>query len=194
MDAHTDAGLGDHPEWYRDATVYRADIRRIAQIVAADGGYDFDGVEEYAQAICARGRGAASVLAYSTASPNIFMPMDHDSPLYAIACFQEDVGDEVDELCQDANSIEDTETVAPTNGDAIDERVEGSQEKKELSYYVFLNDGDTYSSLDGCLLVGFSETNRRARQALDQEDFETLFDHADVVESITVMGKAPMTA
>ena len=59
---------------------------------------------------------------------------------------------------------------------------------------MFLNDSDTYSSLDGCLLVGFSEANRRARQALYQEDFDTLFDRADVVESITVMGRAPMTA
>ena len=127
MDAHTDAGLGDDPEWYHDATEYRADIRRIAQTVAGRGGYDFDGVEEYAQRICARGRGAVSVLAYSTASPNVFMTMDHDSPLYAIACFQDDVGDEVDELRRDADSIDESEV--PTAGDEIGELVERSPEK-----------------------------------------------------------------
>ncbi len=189
MDAHPDAGFGDRPERYCDATEYRADIQRIARIVADHGGSDFGGVEEYAQAICARGRGTASVLAYSTASPNIFMPMDHDSPLYAIACFKEGVGAEVDQLPRVAEPSDDIEM--PTT-DEIDERVDESEEN-EMSYSVFLDDRDTYSSLDGCLVVGFSETNRRARQALDQDEFNTLFDRADVVVPITVEGKA-MTA
>ncbi|MGK2849382.1 MAG: hypothetical protein ACSLFN_00485 [Candidatus Limnocylindrales bacterium] len=51
----------------------------------------------------------------------------------------------------------------------------------ELHYLVFLDDGETYSSLDGCLIIGIRSGNRDATDALDAEDFEEVFDLADVV-------------
>jgi hypothetical protein len=49
------------------------------------------------------------------------------------------------------------------------------------SSYVFLNDRETFSSLEGCVIVVIDDDNLAARDALDGEDFDELFDLADVI-------------
>ena len=58
--------------------------------------------------------------------------------------------------------------------------------KKSINYFVVLNDGATYSSLEGCRIVGIDSRNKPANQALDDEDIDTAFDCADVVAAIEV--------
>lgn len=59
---------------------------------------------------------------------------------------------------------------------------------KKLSYYVILNDGETYSGLEGCTIVGIAARNRAALSALDEEEMEVVFERADFVAAI----EAPM--
>jgi len=47
--------------------------------------------------------------------------------------------------------------------------------------YVFLDDSETYSSLEGCRIVVIRDDNVAARDALDGEDFEELFELADLI-------------
>lgn len=51
----------------------------------------------------------------------------------------------------------------------------------EIHYLVFLDDWETYSSLDGCVIVGIQSANHEANDAIDSEDFEAVMDLADVV-------------
>ena len=51
----------------------------------------------------------------------------------------------------------------------------------EIHYLVFLDDWETYSGLDGCVVVGIRPTNHKANDAIDSEDFEAVMDLADVV-------------
>jgi hypothetical protein len=58
--------------------------------------------------------------------------------------------------------------------------------KKSINYFVVLNDGETYSSLEGCRIVGIDSKNKSANQALDDEDIEAAFDCADFSAAIEV--------
>ena len=57
---------------------------------------------------------------------------------------------------------------------------------RSISYFVVLNDGETYSSLEGCKIVGIDSKNKAANQAFDDEDLETAFDCADFSAAIEV--------
>lgn len=57
---------------------------------------------------------------------------------------------------------------------------------KVINYYVVLNDGETFSSLEGCTIVGISSNNKAANRALDEEDMEAAFEHADFISPIEV--------
>jgi hypothetical protein len=54
-----------------------------------------------------------------------------------------------------------------------------------MRLFLFLNDEETYSELEGCLVVGISSGNRRAMRALDDEDFDRLFEIADLVQPVS---------
>lgn len=54
----------------------------------------------------------------------------------------------------------------------------------DLRYLVFLNDGETYTEIEGCVLVGLRADNHQANDALEDEDFEVLFEAADIVTPI----------
>lgn len=72
------ADLGEPPYWYESAEEFRADTKRLGQIVAESG--DFSEVSEYARWICSHAAGAESVLAFANATPNFCWDMDRDSP------------------------------------------------------------------------------------------------------------------
>lgn len=51
----------------------------------------------------------------------------------------------------------------------------------ELDFYVFLDDGETWSSLDGATIVGLAKANEAAETALYDGDWDELFRLADLV-------------
>jgi hypothetical protein len=61
---------------------------------------------------------------------------------------------------------------------------------KDINYYVILDDGETYSALEGCSIVGISSKNRAANEALEEEDMETVLDCPDSVSEIHVPARA----
>ena len=50
-----------------------------------------------------------------------------------------------------------------------------------MDWYVILNDGSTFTSIDGCKAVGVYELNEKAQEAADNGDGETLLKEADQV-------------
>lgn len=47
-------------------------------------------------------------------------------------------------------------------------------------HFVVLDDGETYSGLDGAMIVGIDDDNAPAWQALDDGDMTALFELADL--------------
>lgn len=183
------ARLGTPPYAYESADHYQADVRRLGEIVAESG--DLSEVDAYARVICSHRAGAGSVLAFTTATPNFCWDMDKDSPFYAVECFLEDVSDpaaafESESPAEDDDPEDEAmEAVELVDGSVGDGAV-GPMAQRDLTYYVFLDDGATYSGLGGCTIVGIRSSNRRAWRALDADDFEAFFDRADLVEPIPV--------
>lgn len=58
-------------------------------------------------------------------------------------------------------------------------------ESSDLDYFVFLDDRESWSGLEGCSIVALRPSNKRAWGALDAEDFDTLFEMADAVFPVT---------
>lgn len=157
------ADLGQPPDCYDDAEAYHADVQRLGEIVAKSGA--FSEVEDYARWICSHAAGAASVLAFSTATPNFCWDMDRDSPFYAVECFTEDVSDAASAIESESPTADDEDN--RRGDDPVSQPAAAPPAESDLAFFVFLDDGDTYSSLDGCLVVGIRAENRRAWRALD---------------------------
>lgn len=60
-----------------------------------------------------------------------------------------------------------------------------------MEYYVFLNDGETYSGVEGATIVGVDETSKAVQHAFDIEDWDRLFRLAKVVVPVTAPPDAP---
>ena len=62
-----------------------------------------------------------------------------------------------------------------------------------MDYYVVLNDGDTFSSLSGCTIVGVYELNEAAQEAAEQgfgKDLVRLADEViDIESNITTLSE-----
>lgn len=185
------ADLGEPPYCYESTEEFRADIKRLGEIVAESG--DFSEVQEYARWICSHAAGAESVLAFATATPNFCWDLDRDSPFYAVECFIEEVSAAADEFKSASAIGNDSADFDPANKETAGDTGLGMAAPlatPELEYFVVLDDGETYSSLEGCVVVGIASANRRARRALEEEDFEALFERADLVEPVAVPARA----
>jgi hypothetical protein len=53
-----------------------------------------------------------------------------------------------------------------------------------MNYYVFLDDGETYSGLEGCVIIGIADGNEAAIEALNNDEFSEVRDLADSVTAV----------
>lgn len=183
--------LGEPPYCYDSVAEFRADTKRLGEIVAVTG--DFSEVMEYARWICSHAAGAASVRTFATAEPNVCWDMDRDSPFYAAESFTEEVSDAAEAFKSTSAMGNDPAGSDPVNSETAGDAGPGiaaPRGRPELEYFVILDDGQTYSGLDGCVVIGIDGANRRARRALEDEDFDALFESADLVEPIAVPARA----